>query len=102
MRLLVTLKNFENIIDPESIQRLRQIVGKKMQEILGSGKVIESGVFSDARGGFFLLEVDSAVELTRLLFPMHDFCHIETHPVYSFEELGQLFSEAEAAEGAML
>ena len=32
MRLLVTLKNFESIVDPEAIQRLWQIVGKPRPE----------------------------------------------------------------------
>lgn len=94
MRLLVTLENFESIIDPEDVQRVRKLVGQKVKEIHSSGKVIESGVLADTRGAFFLLEVDSAGELSELLFPLHDICRIETHPVYSFEELEELFSEA--------
>lgn len=95
MRLLVTVENFETIIDPEDIQRVRKLVKQKVQEIHGSGNVIESGVLADTRGAFFLLDVDSSAELTRLLFPLHDICRIEVHPVYSFEELGELFAEAE-------
>lgn len=94
MRLLLTVENFESIIDPEDVHRVRELVGKKTEEIHGSGKVIESGVLADARGAFFLLDVDSAAELSKLLFPLHDVCTMETHPVYSFEELEEIFSEA--------
>ena len=37
------------------------------------------------------LDVDSATELLQLLSPLHDVCHIETHPVMSFEDLGAFF-----------
>jgi len=93
MRLLITLKNFETIIKPDDVKRLREMIGKKMQEIQDSGKLIESGVFADDRGAFLLVDVESASELTQLLFPLHDVCRIETHPVYSFEELSKLFSQ---------
>lgn len=93
MRLLVKVENFESIVDPDDVQRVRKLVGRKAEEIHGSGKVIESGVLADTRGAFFLVDVDSAAELSELFFPMHDVARMETHPVYSFDELEELFSE---------
>ena len=52
---------------------------------------MSGGAFVDARGGYFVLDVDSVTELFKLLVPLHDVCHIETHPVMSFEDLGAFF-----------
>jgi hypothetical protein len=90
------MKNFESIIRPEDIQRVRETIKDRIQEIQESGKLIESGVFADDRGAFLLLDVESASELTKMLFPIHDMARIETHPIYSFEELGELFKDDES------
>jgi hypothetical protein len=93
MRILVILKAFDTIISEQEVMRLRQTVGEKMQELTNSSKLIETGNFVDARAGFFLLDVASSTELWELLFPLHDFGHIETHPIQSWEELGEGFKK---------
>lgn len=93
MRFLVLIKTFDTVTSEQDKKRLRQIAGEKAQEIAKSGKLIEGGNFVDARAGFWLINVDSATELWELLFPIHDFCHIETHPIQSWEELGEGFKK---------
>jgi hypothetical protein len=93
MRFLVIVKAFDTVTAEQDIKRLRQIAGEKAQEIAKSGKLIEGGNFVDARAGFWLLDVDSATELWELLFPVHELCHIETHPIQSWEELGEGFKK---------
>lgn len=93
MKILVILEAFDTITSEQDVMRLRQTVGEKMQELTSSGKLIETGNFVDARAGFFLLDVDSSTELFELLFPLHDFGHIETHPIQSWEELGESFKK---------
>ena len=52
------------------------------------------GVFCDSREGFFLLDVDSGEELLNLLGGgILDYANVETHPVMSFEKLGEFFKK---------
>ena len=91
MRFHVTVIAFDSIHGEAEVEALRQLVGKKIQEIQQSGKLISGGSFVDARGGYFVVDVDSATELFKLLVPLHDGTHIEAHPVISFESLGAFF-----------
>ena len=85
----------ETITDREKIMELRQVAAKQLQEVMQSGKVSASGVFADARGAFFVLEVDSADELFDLFAPLIDSLRIETHPLITVEKLGE-FLESDA------
>jgi hypothetical protein len=99
MEVFVKFEVFDTIYDREVVLALRQAVGQNMQRIQQSGKVKEFRAFSDARGGFMLVDVDSARELRELIgFTMLDHFHIETHPVTTAEELAEFF-EQEAAAG---
>ena len=89
MRFLAIIKAFETVTSEKDLKRLKQIALDKAQELSKSGKLIESGNFADGRAGFFLLDADSATELWELLFPVHELMHIETHPIQSWEELGE-------------
>lgn len=93
MRFLVLVENFETVTGEREIERVRQVVKEKVAELRESEKVSEAGVFADRRGAFFLVEADSGAELARLFFPMHDWAHIDVRPLYSFEELQDLFAE---------
>jgi hypothetical protein len=85
----------ETITDREKIMELRQVAAKQLQEVMQSGKVSASGVFADARGAFFVMEVDSADELFNLFAPVIDSLRIETHPLITVEKLGE-FLESDA------
>ena len=91
MRFHVTVISFDSIHGEAAVQETRQLIGQKIQEIQQSGKLVSGGAFVDARGGYVVLDVDSAIELFKLLVPIHDVAHIETHPVMSFEDLGAFF-----------
>jgi len=76
------------------VPRLRQEAGEVMQRLMSSGKVVASGIFVDKRGGFWVLEVESAEELVELFNPtMVDNFHITMHPLISVEKLGEFFQK---------
>jgi hypothetical protein len=92
MEVFVKFEVFDTIYDREDVLALRQAAGRHIQQIQESGKVKEFRAFSDARGGFMLVDIDSPVELRDLLgAPMLDHFHIETHPVITAEELADFF-----------
>ena len=92
MEVFVKFEVFDTIYDREDVLALRQAVGRHIQQIQESGKVKEFRGFSDTRGGFMLVDIDSPVELRNLLgAPMVDHFHLETHPVITAEELADFF-----------
>jgi hypothetical protein len=70
-------------------KRVREAVGPHLQRLMQSGKVREAGIFSDTRGGFFLIDIDTPEELFEL-FGYANF-ELEAHPVTSMEKIGELF-----------
>lgn len=100
MQVFVKYEVQETITDREKVMEVRQVGGRNLQQIMQSGKVRASGVFADARGGFFVLELDSAEELFDLLAPVFDYIRIETHPLTTVEKLGEFFErDATGAAG---
>jgi hypothetical protein len=99
MEVFVKWEVFDTIYDREDVLALRQAVGREIQRIQQSGKLKELRAFSDARGGFMLVDINSAGELRELIgLTMLDHFHIETHPVTTAEELAEHF-ERDAAAG---
>ena len=100
MQIFAKYEVQETITDREKVMEVRQVGGRQLQQIMQSGKVRASGVFADARGGFFVLEVESAEELFDLFIPAIDYIRIETHPLTTVEKLGEFFErEAPGAAG---
>ncbi len=98
MEVFVKFEVFDTIHDREDVLAVRQAVGRQLQQIQESGKVKELRPFSDARGGFMLVDIDSPTELRNLLgSAMLDHFHIETHPVTTVEELVEFFEQDAAA-----
>ncbi len=94
MKFLVTFAVFDTITRNEDVNRIREAVGKQMPHIQNSGKMVDGGMFGDQRGGYFIFDIDKAVDLYDLLGgAILDNCHIESHPLLSFEELGKFFQE---------
>jgi hypothetical protein len=92
MRYLITVKASCTLPEEHEAQQLRHTCGEKIQELRNAGKLIEGGLFVDAPGGFFLLDVDKPSELLRLLAPLQGSCEIETIATTSsegFEELAK-------------
>jgi hypothetical protein len=99
MEVFVKFEVFDTIYNREDTLVVRQAIGRQIQHIQQSGKLKEFRAFSDARGGFMLVDIDSAGELRDLLgFAMLDHFHIETHPVITAEELAEFF-ERDATAG---
>ncbi len=91
MQVFVKYEAQETITDREKILQIRQVGGTQLQQIMESGKVQASGVFADARGGFFVLEVDSAEEIFELFAPLLDYIRLDTHPLTTAEKLMEFF-----------
>jgi len=73
-------------------KRVREAVGPHLQRMMQSGKVREAGIFSDTRGGFFLVDIDTPEELFELFGPEVDAnFEMEGHPVTSMEKIGEFF-----------
>lgn len=94
MEVFVKFEVFDTIYDREDVLALRQAVGQNIQRIQQSGKLKEFRAFSDARGGYMLVDIDSGRELRELIgFALLDHFHIETHPVTTAEELAEFFEQ---------
>ncbi len=94
MRFLVKFEVFETITNDADVKRLREAAGRQIQHVQSSGKFVEGGMFGDKRGGFFVLDLDKSSDLYDLLGgALLDNCRVESHPVLSFEELGEFFKE---------
>jgi hypothetical protein len=99
MEMFVRFEAPDTLIDTEQIMSTRHLISWQMQEIFESGMVRASGMFADARGGFFVLDVDSSEEFFDMLAPLADYMSIETHPLVSAEKLQEFF-DREATPGA--
>ncbi|KKR33976.1 MAG: hypothetical protein UT63_C0009G0006 [Candidatus Gottesmanbacteria bacterium GW2011_GWC2_39_8] len=72
-------------------------VGLQIQNMIQSGKVIAGGAFTDSQGGYMVVDVDTPDELFQLIST--DFlstCHIETHPLLSYDKFDEFFERMEA------
>ena len=99
MRILITFEVFETVKGDEDVRLLREGVGKQIQQVQNSGKLVEGGMFGDRRGGFLLLDIDKASDLYELLGgAIFDTCRVESHPVLSFKELGEFFKNHPVGE----
>ena len=94
MRFFVELIVRDNF-DPMSAVPVQKMLSVQMDKIMNSGKVKEHGIFSDERGGFFILEVGSSEELLKMLSPILDAVKVKTHPIVSIQELPAVFKSYE-------
>ncbi len=99
MRFLIKFEVFETVTGDAEVKRLREAVGRQIQQVQNSGKLVEGGMFGDKRGGFLIVDLDKSVDFYELLGgAILDNCHIESHPVLSFEELGDFFKKHPVGE----
>ena len=100
MQLFVKYEAQETITDREKVMEVRQVGGRQLQQLMESGKVVSTGAFADARGGFFVLDVDSSEEIFDLFAPILDYVRLETHPLTTVEKLQEFFErDATASAG---
>ena len=93
MKLFANFEVYPSITDRDAIPRLRQLVGEMIQRVMGSGKVESAGIFPGKRGGYFVLNVDSAEELMEIVGDAHEVFDVTWNPVVSPETLGDFFKQ---------
>ena len=99
MRFFVKFEVFESVIGDDEVKRAREILGRQIQKAQNSGKLVDGGMFGDKRGGFLVLDIDKSSDMYELLGgAILDNCHVESHPVLSFEELVEFFEKQPVGE----
>ncbi len=93
MQFFVEFEVFDTVIRDEDINRVRERFGKQLQKIMVSGKMVANGFFPERRGGYLILNVDSADEVIELLGIMIEYFRIKIHPVLPLEKLPELFGK---------
>ncbi len=78
---------------PADSSAIRKTVGELIGVIMKSGKVKESGNYADARGGFYVIEIDSPEDLKRLITPILDVASVNAHPILPMDVMQKLFQE---------
>ncbi len=91
MRMMANFRVYKSITDRDAIPRLRQLAGEMVQRFMETGKVESAGIIPGIRGGFFVLNVDSADELMELVGDAHEVFDVSFDPVVSIEALGEFF-----------
>lgn len=94
MKFHLTIKSFDHITGPEEIARMREMIGKKMEQFRQSDAMLEGGVFMEKRTAYFVLESDSEEELFDLIAPIQDWAEIEMHPLVSLERVKEFFERS--------
>ena len=84
MRFLIVIRPLDTITSAEVV-RVQQEMGEQVRYMLGTGKVVANGTFADARGGFFVVDIDEEEDF----FVLDNF-HVETHPVVPFEKVVEM------------
>ncbi len=99
MRLLVTFTVYDTIVLDEDRRLRNEVVGPRMQDIMGSDMVRESGILTNNRGGFLLVDIDKIEDLYELLGPeIYANFEVVVEPIMPAERLGELFQKW-ASEG---
>lgn len=70
---------------------IRGFFGKFLPTLLKNPKYVSGHVFTDARGGYLILDIGAPEELWDLTAPMLPYFKMETHPVAPFEKVIDLF-----------
>ncbi len=72
----------------------RDLVGKQIEHIEKSGKMIDGGSLLGTKGGYFILDVAKPAEILGLLGKVfwEDF-NVEVHPIVSFKDIGEYMKE---------
>lgn len=99
MRFLIKFEVFDTATGNAEVKRVREAAGRQIQQAQNSGKLVEGGMFGDQRGGFLLVDLDKSPDFYELLGgAILDNCHVESHPVLSFEELADFFKKHPVSE----
>jgi hypothetical protein len=78
---------------PAEAPTIQKLFVEQINVIMKSGKVKESGLYADERGGFFVIDIDTPEELIRLLAPILDGISVTSHPILPVDSLQKLLQE---------
>jgi hypothetical protein len=92
MQFHVTFEAYDSIIGHD-VPALRKLAGAGIQRIMGTGKVVSSGLFQGKRGGFMIINAESGEELFGIIGDMVDGFNITVTPTVSFDVLGDYFTK---------
>lgn len=92
MKFLVTF-TVRNIFNLTEILVVQRRFGDQLQKILQSGKVKDGGILVGDRGGYLVLESDSAEQIEGWLAGIVDIAKFDVTPVVSFDILPKLFAD---------
>jgi hypothetical protein len=99
MRFFVKFEAFETVIGEDEVKRVREALGRQVQKVQNSGKLIEGGMFADKRGGFVIVDLDKSSDMLELLGgEVLDNCSVESHPMMHFEEIAEFFKKHPVSE----
>jgi hypothetical protein len=91
MRMIANFRVYDSITDQQAIPRLRKLAGEMVQRFMESGKVESAGIIPGIRGGYVVLDADSADQLMGLVGDAHELFDVRFDPIVSFETLGEFF-----------
>ena len=94
MKFLLTFQPFETLTQ-EQVMPIGVVFVEGLRQLGNSPKVKDWGIFGNRRGGYFILEVDSAEEIAETLGPeVMDNGYVETYAIVEdLERVGQAFSQ---------
>lgn len=82
------------IFRPDDVIETRRVINEQLRILHNSGKLLAGGMIADGRGAVFVINVDTSIELLRLIGPAFlDRCNIESHALLSFDEIEEFFQE---------
>ena len=91
MRVIGNFRGYPSTTGKDALPRLRQLAGEMVHRFMESGKVKSAGIIPGKRGGFIVLEVDSAAELLELVGDAHEIFDVSFDPTVPLEALGEFF-----------
>lgn len=91
MRMIANFRVYDSITDQQAIPRLRKLAGEMVQRFMETGKVESAGIVPGIRGGYVVLNADSAEQLMELVGDAHELFDVRFDPIVSFETLGEFF-----------
>lgn len=94
MLMMVNFVVEPSMHSPAEVETAREQGFKFFGGIEADPRVKASGHFADGRGGFMLVEVNSAEEVLQLTGPFLDYVRFETHPVLPFSQILKVFEQA--------
>jgi hypothetical protein len=92
MQFLVSFKVEPSMHSPDGVAAARTAGTAFFAGIGQDPRVKASGHFADGRGGFMLIELNSAEEMLQFTGPFLDFVRFESHPVLPLAAIAQMFT----------